>query len=55
MWIHWNIYLRDYGSVPELERGLTDYFRFYNQERPHSSLDGRTPAEVHWSSLPEQV
>ena len=50
-----DIYLRDYGSVPELERGLTDYFRFYNQERPHSSLDGRTPAEVHWSSLPEQV
>lgn len=50
-----DIYLRDYGSVPELEQGLTDYFRFYNQERPHSSLDGRTPAEVHWSSLPEQV
>jgi putative transposase len=50
-----DIYLRDYGSVPELEQGLTGYFRFYNQERPHSSLDGRTPAEVHWSSLPEQV
>ena len=50
-----DIYLRDYGSVTELERGLTDYFRFYNQERPHSSLDGRTPAEVHWSSLPGQA
>lgn len=50
-----DIYLRDYGSVPELEQGLADYFRFYNHERPHSSLDGRTPAEVHWSSLPERV
>jgi len=49
-----DLYLRDYGSVPELEQGLADYFRFYNQERPHSSLDGRTPAEVHWSCLPNQ-
>ena len=50
-----DIYLRDYSSVPELDQGLRDYFRFYNQERPHSSLDGRTPAEVHASSLPRQV
>lgn len=50
-----DIYLRDYSSVPELEQGLTNYFRFYNQERPHSSLDGRTPAQVHASSLPTQV
>lgn len=50
-----DIYLRDYDSVPALESGLTDYFRFYNEERPHSALDGRTPAEVHASSLPEQV
>lgn len=48
-----DIYLRDYRSVPELEAGLSAYFHFYNHERPHSSLDGRTPAEVHWSSLPE--
>lgn len=48
-----DIYLRDYTAVPELEQGLAAYFHFYNQERPHSSLDGRTPAEVHWSSLPE--
>lgn len=50
-----DIYLRDYRSVPELEPGLADYFRFYNHERPHSALDGRTPAEVHGSSLPAQV
>lgn len=47
-----DIYLRDYRSVPELERGLTQYFRFSNHDRPYSALGRRTPAEVHWASLP---
>ena len=47
-----DIYLRDYQSVPELHQGLTDYLRFYNHQRPHSALGGKTPAEVHWASLP---
>jgi putative transposase len=42
-----HIYLMDYATVPELEAGLRDYFRFYNQERLHQSLAYRTPAEVH--------
>jgi putative transposase len=42
-----DVYLRGYESVPELERGLATYFRFYNTERPHQSLGYRTPAEVH--------
>jgi putative transposase len=42
-----DVYLRGYESVPELERGLAAYFRFYNTGRPHQSLDYRTPAEVH--------
>lgn len=42
-----DIYLKDYASVPELDAGLLAYFRFYNQDRPHQSLDYRTPAEVH--------
>ena len=41
------IYLNDYQSVAELSQGLSRYFNFYNHERPHSSLDGQTPAEVH--------
>ncbi len=48
-----DIYLRDYQTVPDLENGLTAYFRFYNEERPHSALDHRTPAEVHWTTQPE--
>jgi putative transposase len=34
------------ATVPELERGLGAYFRFYNHERIHQSLDYRTPAAV---------
>jgi len=43
------VYLKDYASVPELSTGLDDYFWFYNHDRPHQSLDYRTPAEVHFS------
>jgi putative transposase len=44
-----DIYLKDYASVPALETGLGSYFRFYNHERPHQSLDYRTPGEVHFA------
>ena len=44
-----DVYLNDYASVPDLDGGLTHYFRFYNHERPHQSLDYRTPAEVHFA------
>ena len=47
-----DIYLRDYQTVPDLETGLADYFKFYNEERPHSALDHQTPAEVHWTTQP---
>jgi putative transposase len=42
-----DIYLRGYAAVPELEQGLARYFTFYNHERPHQSLDYRTPAAVY--------
>lgn len=42
-----NIYLNDYQSVPELYKGLAEYFVQYNNERPHQALDGATPVEVH--------
>jgi putative transposase len=44
-----HIYLMDYATVPPLEAGLGDYFRFYDYERPHQSLAYRTPAEVHFA------
>src|SRR5262245_57174685 len=45
-----DIYLRRYEAVPQLLAGLKDYFPFYNERRPHQSLDYRTPAEVYRSS-----
>ena len=42
-----DVYLRGYETVPELERGLRAYFRFYNEERLHQSLGYRTPAQVY--------
>ena len=42
-----DIYLKDYEQMPELETGLTAYFRFYDEDRPHQSLDYRTPGEVY--------
>jgi putative transposase len=42
-----DIYIKDYERVSELESGLTAYFRFYDEDRPHQSLDYRTPGEVY--------
>lgn len=41
-----DIYLHDYAGVPEARAGLGDYIEFYNWERPHQSLEDRTPGEV---------
>ena len=46
-----DIYIKDYERVNELESGLTAYFRFYDEERPHQSLDYRTPGEVYRAGL----
>ena len=39
-----------YPTVPDLEYGLHDYFQLYNYERPHQSLDYRTPAMIHFGT-----
>jgi putative transposase len=41
------VYLKDYASVREAQAGIAAYFRFYNQERLHQSLDYRTPAAIY--------
>ena len=44
------VYLHDYQNVKEAKGGISKYPAFYNQERPHQSLDYRTPAEVYYGS-----
>ena len=42
-----DIYLKRYASMRLLFLGLTEYFEFYNHERPHQSLSYKTPDKVY--------
>lgn len=43
------VYLRAYGSVSDARASLGRYLTFYNGQRPHSSLDRRTPDYVYFN------
>lgn len=43
-----NVYLQDYATGEETEQGLRAYFDFYGRERPHQSLNSRTPESVYF-------
>lgn len=47
-----DIYLKDYQTITELKDGLARYFRFYNSERFHQSLEYDTPDRMYESRLP---
>jgi len=42
------IYLNAYETGSELRQGLKRWIDYYNTNRPHSSLDDRTPDEAYW-------
>ena len=44
------VYLNEYGDSRQAVDGLGRYFDFYNNRRPHQSLDYRTPAEVYFEN-----
>ena len=44
---HEDVYLKGYVNMRELQLGLTEYFEFYNTERPHQSLGNLTPIQVY--------
>ena len=48
------VYLPAYETMAEARKGLRRYFTFYNERRPHSSLDGKTPDSVYFDPLPIQ-
>jgi putative transposase len=41
------IYIWNHETVPALEDGVEKYFRFYNTERPHQSLQNKSPIFVY--------
>jgi putative transposase len=46
-----DIYIKNYEHIIELESGLGACFWFYDEERPHQSLDYRTPGEVYRAGI----
>jgi len=48
------VYLKNYQGMTDAKTGLSEYFRYYNHERPHQSLGYKTPVEIHGSSLDKQ-
>jgi len=49
-----DIYLKAYGSMAEVKKGLGAYFPFYNERRWHQNFDRKTPAMVYFSTLPQK-
>jgi putative transposase len=45
------VYLKEYETVKEAVKGISKYFDFYNNERPHQSLGYRTPAEEYYGQF----
>lgn len=43
------VYLKDYDTVPAAQTNLSEYFNFYNTERPHQSLGYQTPQQFHFA------
>jgi putative transposase len=44
------LYLYEHETVSAVAAGLEGYFQFYNTERPHQSLQYRTPAQVQYAA-----
>jgi putative transposase len=42
------VYLRAYESASIAKHFIGQYIAFYNELRPHSTLDGKTPSEVYF-------
>lgn len=45
------VYLKEYAAPRQARQGIDQYLTFYNHERPHQSLDYRTPAEIHFQTI----
>lgn len=46
------VYLNAFESGSEARRGIGNWIKYYNQARPHSKLDDRTPYEAYWGLTP---
>lgn len=49
-----DVYLKAYHSMTEARRGLSQYFKFYNEKRWHQNFDKKTPSMVYFDSLAQK-
>ena len=42
-------YLHAFETGSEARNGIGEWIKRYNEERPHSSLEDRTPHEAYWN------
>jgi putative transposase len=47
------VYLKAYDNVAEARTSIGRYLAFYNGQRPHSSLDRKTPDQAYFNPLPQ--
>jgi putative transposase len=45
------IYLNEFEDPRALRKGIARYVQFYNQERPHQSLNDATPDKIHYENV----
>jgi len=49
-----HIYLNPADSGTTCREGISEYLNYYNQERPHSSLNDQTPDEAYYHTRSNQ-
>ena len=49
------VYLHEMTNGFVAHKIIGEWLSFYNSERPHSALDGRTPREAYWSDRQEKM
>ena len=49
-----DVYLKAYDSVSAVRAELGIYLNFYNNRRPHESLDGNTSDGIYFAWLPQE-
>jgi putative transposase len=48
------IYLQEFDNVEQLRSSISNWINFYNNIRPHSVFNGKTPKEVYYGNLIQQ-
>jgi putative transposase len=49
-----DVYLKTYHSMTETRRGLSLYFKFYNEKSWHQNFDKKTPSMVCFDTLEQK-